>query len=259
LKHNRGRWLLFGITILVASLAPGSRVSAEEAAQTPGPDGLVAFASENLSPGSISSGLEVAIVVLAVTLVPVLVLMTTSFIRMVVVLALVRHGLGSQHLPPTSVLVGLSLLLTIVVMTPVWEEVYARGLEPLLRKECTPAEALARGLEPVRAFLLRNVRPSDLTLFADLNQVPADLAAEEMPTRLLVPSFVISELGVAFQMGFRILLPFLIIDMVVASALVSMGVFMLPPAMVSLPFKLLLFVLADGWQLVVGALLKSYG
>lgn len=259
MKHNRGKLILFGITIILASLAPGLRLGADEAAPASESESLVAAAAEGLSPQSISTGLEVAIVVVTITLVPVLVLMTTSFVRIVVVLALVRHGLGSVHLPPTSVLMGLSLLLTIVIMAPVWEQVYEQALQPLLGRESTPVEALGQGLKPVRAFMLRNVRQPDLKFFCDLNQVPSGLAAEDTPTRLLLPSFVISELNIAFQMGFRILLPFLIIDMVVASALVSMGVFMLPPAMVSLPFKLLLFILADGWRLVVGALVRSYG
>ncbi len=255
---NYGRVLLLGIIITLASLALVSPVAAEDEVTISQPESVTAPAPETLSPQSLSSGLELAAVLVGVTLVPMILLLTTSFVRIVVVLALLRHGLGSQHLPPTTVLIGLSLLLTFVVMTPVWEEVHREALQPLLAKEATPIEASQKALKPMRTFMLNNVRQADLQLFLNLNQSPPVTAPEEAPTRLLLPSFVISELNIAFQLGFRILLPFLIIDMVVAAALASLGVFMLPPAMISLPFKLLLFILADGWRLVVGTLLTSF-
>jgi flagellar biosynthetic protein FliP len=192
------------------------------------------------------------------SLAPALVIMVTSFTRIVIVLAFLRQALGTQQAPPNPVLISLALFLTIFVMMPVWQEVSDRALKPLLAEEISLEEAWQRGTGPVRTFMLKQVREKDLELFVDLAKLPRPTSPEAIPTHVLIPSFMVSELRIAFQIGFLLYLPFLIVDLVVASVLMSMGMMLLPPVMIALPFKLILFVLADGWYLVVGSLVKSF-
>jgi flagellar biosynthetic protein FliP len=203
--------------------------------------------------------LRLVLLITVLSLAPSILVMVTSFTRIVIVLSFLRTAIGLQQTPPNSVLVGLALFLTLFVMTPTLEAVYREGIEPLLAEEIDEAEAITRAAEPVRAFMLRQARPPDIALFAEiarLEPVPPDA---ETPLRVLLPAFMISELRRAFEIGFLIFVPFLIIDMVVASVLMSMGMMMLPPVMISLPFKLIFFVLIDGWALVVGSLVQSFG
>ena len=193
------------------------------------------------------------------SLAPSILVMMTSFTRIVVVLSFLRTAMGLQQTPPNSVVVSLALFLTAFIMMPTLEAVYDEALEPLIAEDITEFEALDRAQGPVRDFMLAHVRETDLRLFLDLTDTEAVEDPEETPMRALIPAFMISELRRAFEIGFLLFLPFLIIDMVVASILMSMGMMMLPPVMISLPFKLIFFVLVDGWYMVAGSLVQSYG
>ena len=194
----------------------------------------------------------------ALSFLPALVLMMTGFTRIVIVLSLLRQALGTQAAPPNQVIVGLSLFLTFFVMSPTLDKVYADAWLPYSTQQIELAEALDRGGKPMRAFMLKQTRQSDMQLFARLAKVAPEVKGEDMPFLVLVPAFVTSELKSAFQIGFLIFIPFLIIDMIVASVLMSLGMMMLSPVLVSLPFKLMLFVLADGWNLLLGSLAASF-
>jgi len=193
------------------------------------------------------------------SLAPSILVMVTSFTRIVVVLSLLRTALGTATAPPNTVLVSLALFLTAFVMGPAFERAYDLGIKPLINNEITTQQAFERSSEPLRAFMLKNVREKDLTLFVDMSREARPDKPEDLSLRVLVPAFMISELKRAFEIGFLLFLPFLIIDLVVASVLMSMGMMMLPPVVVSLPFKLIFFVLVDGWSLVAGSLVQSYG
>jgi len=190
---------------------------------------------------------------------PSILVMVTSFTRIVVVLSLLRTALGTATAPPNTVIVSLALFLTVFVMGPAFQRAYDQGIKPLVSNEIEPEQAFERSTEPFRGFMLKNVRDKDLKLFVDLSQQAVPEKPEDMSLRVLIPAFMISELKRAFEIGFLLFLPFLIIDLVVASVLMSMGMMMLPPVVVSLPFKLIFFVLVDGWSLVAGSLVQSYG
>ncbi len=211
--------------------------------------------------GGSSTGRIVQIVVLltVLSLAPSIIVMVTSFTRIVVVLSFLRSALGTQQTPPNTVLVSLALFLTAFVMAPTLETAYNEGVAPLIAEEITEEQALDRSLAPVHSFMMGIVREQDLRLFLDMAKIDPVEAPEATPLRALVPAFMISELRRAFEIGFLLFVPFVIIDMVVASILMSMGMMMLPPVMISLPFKLIFFVLVDGWYLVAGSLVKSFG
>ncbi|TAJ25929.1 MAG: flagellar biosynthesis protein FliP [Nitrospirae bacterium] len=189
---------------------------------------------------------------------PAFFIMVTAFTRIVIVLSFLRQAIGTQQVPPNQILISLALFLTFFVMTPVWQAVYGNALQPLFAEQITQEEALTRGMDPIRNFMLKQVREKDLELFVELAKLPKPASADELPTYVIIPSFILSELRISFQIGFLIYIPFLIVDMVVASILMSMGMMLLPPVVISLPFKLILFVLADGWYLVVGSMVKSF-
>ena len=193
------------------------------------------------------------------SLAPSILIMMTSFTRIVVVLSLLRTALGTATAPPNAVIVSLALFLTAFVMGPALQRTYETGIRPLINNEITAEQAFERGTGPLREFMQKNVREKDLKLFVDMAKLPAPAKPEDISLRVLVPAFMISELKRAFEIGFLLFLPFLIIDLVVASVLMSMGMMMLPPVVVSLPFKLIFFVLVDGWSLVAGSLIQSYG
>jgi flagellar biosynthetic protein FliP len=194
----------------------------------------------------------------SLTFLPAVLLMMTSFTRIIIVLSLLRQALGTVQAPPNQVLVGLSLFLTFFIMAPVLERIYSEAYVPLSERRIGFDEALQRGSVPLRTFMLRQTRQSDLALFAKLAEAPAIESENDVPMRVLVPAFVISELKTAFQIGFVVFIPFLIIDLVVSSVLMSMGMMMLSPVIISLPFKLMLFVLVDGWNLLIGSLVQSF-
>jgi flagellar biosynthetic protein FliP len=192
------------------------------------------------------------------SLAPAILIMLTSFTRIVIVLSLLRRALGTMQMPPNQVMIGLALFLTFFIMSPVFNEIHQQALKPYMAKEIGHEEALRQAIKPLRAFMLTQTREKDLALFVDVSKTERPKVAEDVPTTVLIPAFIISEVKTAFQIGLLLYVPFLVIDMVVASVLLSMGMMMLPPIMVSLPFKLMLFVLADGWYLLVGSLVRSF-
>jgi flagellar biosynthetic protein FliP len=194
----------------------------------------------------------------ALTFIPAALLMMTSFTRIIIVLSLLRHALGTQTSPPNQVLVGLALFLTFFIMSPVLDKIYVDAYQPLSENRISFVQAVERGVVPLRSFMLKQTREADIGLFARLAKLPTLESANDIPMRVLIPAFVTSELKTAFQIGFIIFIPFLIIDMVVASVLLSMGMVMMSPVIVSMPFKLMLFVLVDGWHLLLGSLVMSF-
>jgi flagellar biosynthetic protein FliP len=202
--------------------------------------------------------LQILALLTVLSLAPAFFIMVTSFTRVVIVLSFIRQAIGTQAVPPNQILISLALFITVFVMAPVGEAVYSQAVQPLLAEQISYEEAWTKGIQPIRAFMLKQVRDKDLELFIDLSKRPKPATIDEVPIHVVIPAYILSELRVAFQIGFLIYIPFLIIDMVVASILMSMGMMLLPPAMISLPFKLILFVLADGWNLVIGSLVKSF-
>lgn len=206
----------------------------------------------------LSPPLKILALLTLLSLLPAMVLTMTSFVRIVVVLSFVRQGVGSQQTPPTQVIVGLSLFLTMFTMAPVTNDIYASAIRPVMDGTMTEAKAAETAAVPLRRFMLRQTRQSDLEMFYATTKTPLPRTPDDVPMRIAIPAFIVSELTTAFQMGVIVLLPFLVVDLAVASLLMSMGMMMVPPTMVSLPLKLLLFVLADGWNLLVGSLLQSF-
>ena len=204
--------------------------------------------------------IQIIALVTVLSLAPSILIMMTSFIRFMVVLSFLRSALGTQQTPPNQVLMGLALFLTLFVMMPTFQQAYDEGIAPLIAEDIDEATAFNRTLKPFHSFMMKHVREQDLNLFAGISGLPeAEIQAENMPFRILIPSFMISELRRAFEIGFLVFIPFLIIDMVVASVLMAMGMMMLPPIIISLPFKVIFFVLVDGWFLIVGSLVRSFG
>ncbi len=208
--------------------------------------------------GQFALSLQLLIALTVLSLVPAILMLATSFTRIVVVLSLLRTAIGIPQLPPNQVLVGLSIFLTMFVMAPTFTKVNNDAVQPYLSNAITQDEAFQRGQAPFRDFMLKQTREEDLKVFIDLSKEPRPKSSQDVPLEVLLPAFVVSELKTAFMMGFLLFIPFLIIDLVVASALMSMGMVMVPPTQIALPFKLLLFVLVDGWHLVVGMLLDSF-
>jgi flagellar biosynthetic protein FliP len=206
----------------------------------------------------LSVNLQILLLFTVLAIAPLIVVMMTSFTRMVVVLSFVRQAIGTQQMPPAQLILGLALILSGFVMAPVFGQVNSQALQPYLNDEINQSEALERAAAPMRTFMLKQTREQDLELFVELSQTPQPEGPDDIPLHVLVPGFVLSELRLAFQIGFVLFIPFLVIDMVVASVLMSMGMMMLPPVMVSLPFKILLFVLVDGWYLIVRSLVGSF-
>ncbi len=209
--------------------------------------------------GVAERALQLIAVITVLSLAPSILIMVTSFTRIVVVLSLLRSALGTQTAPPNAVIIGLSVFLTGFVMAPTLREAYTNAVQPLIAGQIQPQEAYERGVAPFRTFMLRHVREKDLALFMEMSREPAPATPQEVQIHVLAPAFMISELRRAFEIGFLLFVPFLIIDLVVASILMSVGMMMLPPVTIALPFKLIFFVLVDGWGLVAGSLVKSYG
>ncbi|MFT5532914.1 MAG: flagellar biosynthetic protein FliP [Burkholderiaceae bacterium] len=202
--------------------------------------------------------LQTLLLLTSLSFLPAALLMMTSFTRIIIVLSLLRQALGTQSAPPNQVMVGLALFLTLFVMGPVLDKIYADAYLPLQENKITMTQAMERGIAPLKAFMMKQTRQTDLALYVKMSNSPALQGPEDVPLRILVPAFVTSELKTAFQISFAIFIPFLIIDMVVASVLMSMGMMMVSPSIVSLPFKIMLFVLVDGWQLLIGSLAQSF-
>ncbi len=210
-------------------------------------------------PKQVSVLIEILLLFTVLSMAPAILLMMTCFTRLVVAFSFLKKALGTQTTPPNQVLIGLSLFLTLFIMSPVFTKINQVAVKPYLAEEISADKALEEGTKPLRSFMFKQTREKDLALFLSLAKLDKPQSKEEVPTTILIPAFMISELKTAFQIGFVLFLPFLVIDMVVASVLLSMGMMMLPPIMISLPFKLLLFILVDGWHLIVGSLIKSFG
>ena len=222
--------------------------------------GLPAFTSSPAAGGgqSYSLSIQTLLFMTSLSFLPAVLLMMTSFTRIVIVLSLLRQALGTQSAPPNQVIVGLSLFLTMFVMSPVLDKIYVDAYKPLSDDKISMAQAMEKGVAPLKTFMLKQTRQADLAMFVKMANIPALQGPDDVPLRILIPAFLTSELKTAFQIGFAIFIPFLIIDMVVASVLMAMGMMMMSPAVISLPFKLMLFVLVDGWQLILGSLAQSF-
>ncbi|MCK7575788.1 MAG: flagellar type III secretion system pore protein FliP [Chromatiales bacterium] len=242
------RWGLLLAGVLAPGLALAQIGGLNAVTVTTAPDGGQVY----------SVTLQILIIMTLMTLLPSALIMMTSFTRIIIVLGILRQGLGTTQTPSNQILLGLALFLTLFVMSPIFQEIYDTAIQPYMQEQLGTEEALARAVKPLRTFMLAQTRESDLALFAGIRGIDGFESPDDIPLTLLVPSFVISELKTAFQIGFLILIPFLIIDLVVASVLMSMGMMMLSPLIISLPFKLMLFVLVDGWSLLLGTLARSF-
>lgn len=245
--------VLLGLTAIAVALFAFS-----EPASAQGLPKISVEVGEAQSAEDVSVTLEIIFLLTILSLAPAILIMLTSFTRIVVVLSFLRMAIGTQQIPPTQLIVGLSLFLTMFVMGPVFEEVYDDAIVPYMAEEIDHTAALDLAMAPIRRFMLKNTREKDLALFTKMARMPRPANVDELSNRVLIPSFVISELKTAFQISFVLFIPFIIIDMVVSSTLLSMGMMMLPPVTVSLPFKILLFVLVDGWHLIVQSLVASF-
>lgn len=256
--RNAPRVLL--LAALALTVALGSAAFAQE--EAPKAPGSVEFnINMNNADGKsapLSEPMKIVVLLSVLTLIPSILLTMTAFTRIVIVLSFVRRALSLQSMPPNQVIIGLSLFLTVFIMSPVLVKINENSIQPNLRGEIDTVEALKRAEQPMREFMLRQTRKKDLGLFARIAKVERPLTRESVPFQVLLPAFALSEIKTAFQMGFVIFLPMLVVDMVVATLLVSMGMFMLPPMMISVPIKILLFVLVDGWHLVIGSLAQSF-
>jgi len=210
------------------------------------------------SPKDVAVTIEILFLLTILSLAPAILILMTSFTRIIVILHFLRQALGLQQMPPNQLLIGLALFLTVFIMSPVFKQINDEALQPYIEEKIPYDVALKRGVEPLRTFMLKQTREKDLALLVSLAKLKKPQNASEVPTRVLIPAFVISELRIAFQIGFLIYIPFLVIDIIVASVLMSMGMLMLPPFMISLPFKILLFVLVDGWYLMVSSVVSSF-
>jgi flagellar biosynthetic protein FliP len=249
LKRPAAWQFWFGALALLLPLAATAQTGGLPAlTSTPGPGGTQTY----------TLSIQTLITLTALGFIPAAILMTTSFVRIVIVLSLLRQAIGTPSAPPNQVILGLTLFLTFFIMSPVIDRIYVDAYQPLSENRISWVEAGDRAAVPLRGFMLKHTREADLALFARLANVKKIEKPDATPMRILIPAFVTSELKTAFQIGFLIFIPFLIIDMVVASALMSMGMMMMSPVMVALPFKLMLFVLVDGWQLVIGSLVASF-
>jgi flagellar biosynthetic protein FliP len=255
-------WILAGLAALFVVLAA---VVPAFAQTIPGPSApTIPIPRVNIGitpatkPSDVALSLQILLLLTVLTLAPTLLVLTTSFTRIIVVLSFVRTALGTQSNPPNQVLLGLAMFLTFFVMAPVVNDINKNALQPYLSQKISQSVAIDRAQKPLRAFMFRQTREKDIAVFYSMTKEPRPAKQEDVPTYLLVPAFTISELKTAFEIGFAIYIPFIVIDMVVASVLLSMGMMMIPPVLISLPFKILIFLLVDGWNLTVSALFASF-
>ena len=249
-----------GFSVLITGLAVVVPAQAQSAQPTPsGPiPGVRVEIGGATGPADVTGTLTIIALITVLSLAPAILVMMTSFTRIVIVLSFVRTSLSTQQMPPNQVLIGLALFLTLFIMSPTLNEINETALQPYLKGQLTQQEALSKAALPMKKFMAKQTREEDLMLFLNYMKAPKPSGIEDIPMTALIPAFALSEIKTAFQMGFLIFVPFLVIDMIVASTLMSMGMMMLPPVMISLPFKILLFVLVDGWYLVVKSLLVSF-
>ncbi len=247
--------------ILISSLSlfilfSSSDLLAQQAQTVPLPNiGVNLGTSDN--PEDLAVTLQLLLLLTILSLAPSILIMTTSYLRIIIVFHFLKTALGTQQMPPNQLLAGVALFITFFIMTPTWDEFNSNALQPYLDKEISVEEAYDKGIEPLRNFMLKNTRPEELKFFLELANMPRPNTQVELPIQVLIPSFVLSELRAGFIIGFFLFIPFVMVDMIVASILMSMGMMMLPPMMISMPFKILLFVLVDGWSLVIGSVVRS--
>jgi flagellar biosynthetic protein FliP len=261
-------WIM-GLFIILAVLSGAPGANAQDVTPEPGAkpgatdlepvSGVMTLTLEGVdSPKSMESALKIVLLMTVLSLAPAILILMTSFTRIVIVLGFLRQDIGANQAPNNQIIIGLALFLTLVVMSPVLHQMNEDAIQPFMNEEMSQGEAFAKVQVPLKAFMLSQVREKDIALFLDLTRSDVPESPEDLPMLVVIPSFVLSELKTAFQMGFVLFIPFLIIDMVVASVLMSMGMMMLPPVLISLPFKILLFVLVDGWFLVVKSLVQAF-
>lgn len=248
----------FRMTLLLLAAVIAGSVAIATAAPVPLPSLNIGVGTAT-KPAEVATTIQIFLLLTVLSLAPSLLIMTTSFTRIVVVLSFLRTALGTQQAPSNQIILALSLFLTFFIMTPVWQQVNRDAYQPYKAGTLSQEQAFEKAVQPVRKFMLSQTREKDLGLFVSLSKQARPKNADDIPTLTIVPAFMISELRTAFQIGFLIYIPFIVVDMVVASVLMSMGMMMLPPVMISLPFKILLFVLVDGWGLVISSLVKSFG
>ena len=255
MKHPSHMKIAIMVLMILILWLPGEGLTQES-------DGNPAYLNIRLdkikAPADMSVVLQIFLLLTVLSLAPAILVMLTSFTRIAIVLSLLRQALGTNQMPPNQIIIGLSLFLTAFVMMPVWEAINEEALKPYMAKQMDQETALKQAIQPLKKFMLKQTREQDLALLMNISRSERPKNRDNVSFAILIPSFIISELKTAFQMGFLLYIPFLIIDMVVASVLLSMGMMMLPPIMVSLPFKLMIFVLADGWHLIIGSLVKSF-
>jgi flagellar biosynthetic protein FliP len=245
---SKTNWIVFGVLLLLPIMAHANITGLDAITLTPNDDGTQTY----------SVGIQILILMTLLTFLPAILLMMTSFTRIIIVLGFIRQAMGTQQTPSNQILLGMALFLTMFVMMPVLNRINEEALTPYMNEEISLQQAVAQAQPPLREFMLAQTRESDLALFVELADRPDIETVEQVPITILVPAFVISELKTAFQIGFVVFLPFLIIDLVVATTLMSMGMMMLSPMIISLPFKVMLFVLVDGWSLIIGTLASSF-
>jgi flagellar biosynthesis protein FliP len=247
------QFLLIILLVSVGFFLAGCAASPETT--TPG---VTLSINQTSDPGQVSSGVQLLVLLTVLSLAPSILILATSFTRIVIVLSMLRTAIGTPSIPPTQVVIGLSLILTFFIMAPVYNQIDQDAIQPFMNKKIDQTTALNKAVAPIRQFMFKQTREKDIELFLEMNNQTRPNTLDEIPTAVIFPAFVISELRTAFTMGFVIYIPFLIIDMVVSSVLLSMGMMMLPPSLISLPFKLLLFVMVDGWYLIVRSLAMSF-
>ena len=243
------------LLIVFVSITPGICWGVNQQASAPF---LTVGLDKTGDPGQVAVVVQIFLLLTILSLAPAILIMLTSFTRIAIVLSVLRQAIGTNQMPPNQIIIGLALFLTFFIMTPVWQNINQHALQPYLSKTITQEQALKKAAQPIRSFMFKQTRKKDLALFIDIAKAGKPANISEIPMTILIPSFIISELKTAFQIAFLLYVPFLIIDMVVASVLLSMGMMMLPPVMISLPFKLMLFTLVDGWYLIIGSLVKSF-
>lgn len=272
MKYRKLRKILLLFTFVFSMVLLFSSTNAHASGVTPGTVGEEGVGTQDPDSGysvgltlnsnseetALSGTIQMLLVITVISLAPSILVMVTSFTRIIVVLHFVRTAIGTQSSPPNNVLIGLSLFLTLFIMSPVMANIKTNAIDPLSAHEITQEEALERGIEPIREFMLKQVRQDDLRLFMDIAKIDTVDDVKEIPTTVIIPAFIISELRAAFIIGFLIYIPFIVIDMVVSSVLMSLGMMMLPPTTIAMPFKILLFILADGWNLIIGQLVNSF-
>lgn len=250
------RYFFFISVILVLLLS--SDISAQQAQTIPLPKVGIDVGTAQ-SPKDVSTTLQILLLMTVLALAPSIMIMTTSYLRIIIVFHFLKNALGTQQMPPGQLLAGLAMFITFFIMAPTWSKVNNEALKPYMDGKITLDSAYTKGVEPIRQFMFKQVRDEDLALFLSLSEMPRPNNRKDLPTYILVPAFALSEMRAGFIIGFFLFIPFLMVDMIVSSVLMSMGMMMLPPMLVSLPFKILLFVLVDGWNLIVGSVVRSFG